>query len=237
MFTDKQDILAAFVQLGRRLAMRDAAPVTLVVCGAAALNCTDLLTRQTRDVDVLGMLAQRGKASLLGKGLPEEVLAPVADVAKDLGLEIDWLNDRSLILQSKPGLPAGFAARVLHPPLGFGPCLCVTFPSRQDMVALKFYAALDGRLEEAMRHFRDLFELAPTRVEVEFAASWLLDRPTSEVFRHKIRDLADRLGFADLDGFNARDELEKRTRVEPGSPGTPHGQNRRRKTRKDKQGR
>src|SRR5439155_17371160 len=127
----------------------------------SALNCAGLLERPTRDVDVLGALSGDRIAKLTEDGLPDEWLRPIAEVAVGLGAEIDWLNDRSLILQRKPGLPAGFETRLLMPPLQFGPCLRIVLPSRLDLVALKFYASLDNRLEEALRHFHDLDELEP----------------------------------------------------------------------------
>ncbi|MBI5686300.1 MAG: nucleotidyl transferase AbiEii/AbiGii toxin family protein [Verrucomicrobia bacterium] len=212
MFDDKRRILQALTELGRRLALRDSRPVTLVICGAAALNCTDLLARQTRDVDVLGLLAASGSPKLLATGLPEELMTPIASVAADLGVEVDWLNDRSIILQTQPGLPPGFERRLLRPPLEFGPCLRVTFPSRLDMVALKFYAALDRRLEEAMRHYRDLVEMEPTHDELEFAAAWLVGRPTSEEFRRKVCDLAERFGAENLRALKEAATSSKPTR-------------------------
>ena len=198
MFLGKEDIIIALRKLGRRLALLDTEPVTLVICGASALNCAGLLARPTRDVDVLGVARGDRDLKLTGSGLPDELLRPIAEVAPALGAEVDWLNDRALILQSTPGLPPQFETRLSVPPLEFGPCLHVVLPSRQDLVALKFYASLDARLEEGLRHFRDLVELEPTHGEIKFAVAWLLNRPTSAVFRKKVREVAARLGFDKL---------------------------------------
>lgn len=53
-FSTGEQALAALAALGRKLDECGTAPVSLLMCGGAALNISDLLTRLTADVDVLG---------------------------------------------------------------------------------------------------------------------------------------------------------------------------------------
>ncbi|MFA5192074.1 MAG: hypothetical protein WC740_15200 [Verrucomicrobiia bacterium] len=196
MFRDKQQILAALEALGRRLALEKAEPVSLLVCGAAALTCQDLLVRGTQDVDVLGLTSRRAPLRIVGGEFSGELHGAVARVATDLRLPSDWLNDKANLVHANWGLPPGAIERARR--MDFGPCLRALWLHRRDLAALKLLGALDKDPAEALRHFRDLVEIDPAPAEVKAAVAWLLNRPTSEEFRRKVCDVAERLGVENL---------------------------------------
>ncbi len=117
-----------------------------------------------RDVDIVA-LEQDGEL-VSAEPLPAPVRDAAAIVARDLGLESNWLNagPTGLLVH---GLPAGFADRLSS--RDYGEALRVSFASRIDQVFLKLYAAADRREE---RDFADLRRLAPTDDELRAGARW-----------------------------------------------------------------
>ncbi|MEI7733591.1 MAG: hypothetical protein WCO56_28745 [Verrucomicrobiota bacterium] len=207
MFTTRTQIREALSRTGRCLALADAGEYSLLVCGGSALCLSGLRERPTRDVDILGMV-KGDAATVLAEPLPDEVTRAAALVARDLNLPENWLNDAALAVH-RLGLPAGILSRATKQV--FGPCLTIYLIGRQDQVALKLYAAIDG--QKGKRHFEDLAAIEPTRKEMEFAVRWLLDRKTSLEFQSAIRRVADALDFPKLVAAPA----------EPSSPQTQRG--------------
>lgn len=205
MFTDKQQIQEALSRTGRRLALVDAGEFALLVCGGSALNLADIIQRPTRDVDVLGLIQGTEPATVAAQQLPEEVTRAAEFVAMDLGLPSDWLNDAALDVQ-RLGLPPDILKRTHR--LDFGPCLTVFCIGRQDQVSLKLYAAIDR--VKGQRHLKDLEAIAPTKMEMEFAVHWLLDRETSPQFREAVRSIAEALGFNKLRVFSKKPTVRPR---------------------------
>ncbi len=81
----------------------------LVICGGAALSIQGVITRATRDVDVLAVIAE---GIVIGaKPLPSQVQAAANLVALNLGLGPDWLNDGPAS-QIRYGFPEGFQERL-----------------------------------------------------------------------------------------------------------------------------
>jgi hypothetical protein len=74
--------------------------------------------------------------------LPAAVVDAASLVARDLGLDADWLNPGPTGLLSH-GLPLGFVDRVLR--RDYGPALAVSFAARIDQIFFKLYAAADRR--------------------------------------------------------------------------------------------
>lgn len=196
MFATRVQIQEALTRVGRRLVLADAGEYALLICGGSALSLAGLVKRPTRDVDVLGLVRGKEKASVVAEFLPEEVLKAAHWVAADLNLPDDWLNDSAFAIHQL-GLPAGILKRADRNQ--FGPCLAVYVIGRQDQVALKLYAALDRR--KGQRHLQDLETIAPTPAEMEFAVHWLLNRKTSPEFRGAIRKITQALGFRKLAAF------------------------------------
>lgn len=92
------------------------------------------------------------------------------EVARDLGLSGDWLNngpssgDGGLY---RLGLPDGLAERLTW--RRFGQHLAVGFISRFDQIHFKLYAAVD---QAGGYHASDLHALRPTDEELVAAAAW-----------------------------------------------------------------
>ena len=61
---------------------------------------------------------------------------------------------------------------------------------------LKIYAAMDPG--DGPRHLGDLLDLEPTQPEAQAAMDWLLNRRTSKEFRHKLKEVLERIGHEQL---------------------------------------
>ncbi len=153
----------ALFALNDQLALRHAS-VHLVVIGGSGLIAIDVVSRATRDVDVVAL--ERDGKLVSAEPLPSTVRDAAATVARDLGLEANWLNagPTGLLLH---GLPVGFVERLVT--REYGVALRVSFAARVDQIFFKLYAAADRR--EA-RDFNDLQRLAPTDDELRAAARW-----------------------------------------------------------------
>jgi len=136
----------------------------LVVVGGSGLIAIDAVSRVTRDVDVVAL--ERDGELVSAEPLPASLRDAAATVARDLGLEPNWLNagPTGLLVH---GLPAGFADRLTS--RDYGAALRVSFASRIDQIFLKLYAAADRR---EPRDFTDLRALEPTDEELRAAARW-----------------------------------------------------------------
>ena len=138
--------------------------VHLVVIGGSGLIAIEAVARATRDVDVV---APEEDGELISMDpLPRAVRDAAAVVARDFGLEPDWLNAglTGLLLH---GLPVGFADRLTS--RDFGQALRVSVASRIDQVFLKLYAAADRR---EPRDFADFRQLRLTDEELRAGARW-----------------------------------------------------------------
>jgi hypothetical protein len=136
----------------------------LVVIGGSGLVAIGAVSRTTRDVDVVAL--EKDGALISAEPLPDAIAAAAAIVARDLGLEKDWLNaDPTSLLDA--GLPAGFSERLTG--RDYGAVLRVSFASRIDQVFFKLYAAANWR---EPRDFADLVQLEPTPAELRDAARW-----------------------------------------------------------------
>lgn len=123
--------------------------------------------------------------------LPEAVRDAAGVVARDFGLEPNWLNagPTSLLVH---GLPAGFAERLTS--RDYGEALRVSFASRIDQIFLKLYAAADRR---EPRDFADLRRLQLTDEELRAGARWARTHNMPGPFDEEMaRALAD-LGVED----------------------------------------
>lgn len=158
-----QQLDQALLALNDQLVLQRAS-VHLIVIGGSGLIAIEAVSRATRDVDVVAL--ERDGELVSAEPLPAVVRDAAAIVARDLGLEANWLNagPTGLLLH---GLPAGFAKRLVA--REYGLALRVSFAARVDQIFFKLYAAADRR--EA-RDFADLERLAPTDDELRAAARW-----------------------------------------------------------------
>lgn len=195
-FTGKKGIEDALRRLNEKMAYAGLEPVNLVSCGGASLNIMGWVTRSTSDVDIVSVAAvgTKGKITLLpDKPLPPKFTELVAEVGRELGIRQDWLNFGPGSLLDF-GLPPGLEGRLERK--NYGSCLTLHVVSRMDQVQLKIYAAMDP--EDGPRHLGDLLDLEPTEPEAQAAVDWLLNRRTSKEFRHKLKEVLERIGHEQL---------------------------------------
>ena len=177
-----------FAALGEQLEAQGAR-IELVVIGGSALLAIGLISRPTRDVDIVALL-QAGRLSD-PRPLPEALLAARDRVARDFGLQEGWLNPGPASLLDF-GLPGGFLERLES--RSYGSALWVHFASRFDQIHFKLYAMADGT---AGKHEADLRELNPSRDELEAAARWTRTHDPSEPFREELLKALAALGVED----------------------------------------
>lgn len=192
---DKAALGIAMKSLAIRLAENQSDPVEIVVCGGSALILTGMIRRTTRDVDVVALIRSGHLAS--PAPLPEELLQAAAEVAEDLALERNWLNNGPSRGEGglfQMGLPVGFAERLT--PVTYGDRLKVHFIGHLDHIHLKLYASAD----RGGYHIEDLRALAPTPDELEAAARWCMTHDVSEGFRRVLKQLLKELGYEDVAG-------------------------------------
>jgi len=192
MAEDIEDLERALELLGARLDLAQAPVIGLVVCGGSALIALGLVKRTTRDVDILALMNPSGDL-ISPAPLPSYLLDAAREVARDLGLAADWLNngpsrDAGGIFQL--GLPEGIASR-LHPH-AYGERLTVHFIGRLDQIHLKLYAAVDSG---EGTHLDDLLSLKPDGAELESAARWAMTHDVSPGFRMILKDMLRQFGY------------------------------------------
>ena len=199
MELSRDAILGLLQELDQWMELEDCQAVDWVVCGGAALGLQELQSRPTRDVDVLG---QWDKAVLNVAGIevfPKELLAcinrVVANHSELAGLGQNWINLGPRAL-AKAGLPKGFAGRLRE--LRVGNRLTLHLLGRQDLLALKLYAAADDHGPRQEIHYADLKGLSPTFEELERALEWVRSLWDFEEKRITVKHVIQRLGYEDL---------------------------------------
>lgn len=196
-FEDPTQIEGALERLGKRLAYDYADPIALIICGGSALNVLNIARRTTRDVDVLAVVEETEDGPRLrhDRVLPESFRLTVATVARDLGLDEDWLNMGPKDVLKVYGPPEGMLERLER--REFGPSLTAYFVSRLDQIHFKVLAAADPKAQP--HHLEDLAQyIKPSEEEVRAAVKWLTDRKTSSWFRGRMRHVAEVLGYDNI---------------------------------------
>jgi len=162
---------------------------TLAVVGGSALLALGLISRATRDIDVLAIVEDRQLVS--AQPLPATLLDAAHTVARDFGLSDEWLNPGPTSLLDL-GLPDGFYERAQH--RIYGPGLEILFASRVDQIHLKLYATVD---QGAGKHLDDLEALQPTGQELIDAARWSRSHDPSEGYRSILARVLAHFGVDD----------------------------------------
>jgi len=164
--------LDAPLRAAGELLQRRGDTAAVVVVGGTAMNLLGVVDRATRDVDVIaiGMPDRHSPpATITPPDPPPPALAEVIRlVARDFGLEHDWMN-WDVAQQWKTGLPPGFETRIEWRQYA---ALWVGLPGRIDLIFLKLYAAVDD-IGPSSRHYTDLVALRPTNEELGAAANWI----------------------------------------------------------------
>ncbi len=184
---------AALSLLEGRLRLNGAPPVRLVICGGSALIALHLVTRTTRDVDVLALVDSQ-KHLATPAPLPDCLLQATGEVAAVLGLPEDWVNNGPSANSGglfQMGLPEGLLERAHQK--DYGSHLSIFFIDRTDQIYPKVFAAVD-RLGV---HIDDLLTLKPTSDELEKAARWCMTHDPSEPFKGLLKSVFEQLGYRD----------------------------------------
>lgn len=195
MYYPYEQLEQALRLLNGRLALAGAPRFNLVVCGGAALLAAGLVQRTTRDVDVVALMDDAG-VLVDPAPLPEILVRAVCEVAENLGLPNDWLNngpsedDGGLF---RMGLPEGFVRRLTW--AAVGEKLKVGFISRYDQIHFKLYAAVD---QPGSYHAADLRHLRPTDEELLEAAHWTRSHDPSGGFLLMLQWFLKEFGYGHI---------------------------------------
>lgn len=193
-FHNKEEIDQVLSALGEQLTAMKKPSVDLLVCGGSALHALRLVTRPTKDVDVVALLSETpadGLAMHTAKPFPPHLVEAAAKVGRDLHLKDGWLNAGPTSALDF-GLPEGVLDRAEV--RSYGKHLTVRFISRYDQVHFKLYAAVD----QAGKHYQDLLELNPSAQELEQAARWSMTHDVSEPYRGEVKRILKEMGHEDV---------------------------------------
>jgi hypothetical protein len=177
-----------FLALSAFLEDAEAPAEELVVVGGSALLALGLVSRTTRDVDILADV-DPVKGLIDPRPISDTLKHAAQKVAEELLLPADWLNTGPAD-QIQAGLPEGFAERLTR--REYGSRLTVYFPDRTDLIHLKLFAVVD---QGAGRHSRDLMALQPSDAEMLRAARWVLSQDASDVFPQIVQTTLKALGY------------------------------------------
>lgn len=195
MFQGKKEIEKILSALGEQLEAANATVPELVVCGGSALNVLGLVSRTTKDVDVVAFARKNAKGNIhleRAEPFPDELIRACQKIARDFNLPEKWLNAGPTSALDF-GLPEGLMERVETRRFGKG--LIVHFLNRYDQICFKLYAAVDQGMG---KHYNDLLALGPNAKELEEAARWSMTHDVSEPYRKIIRDLLRHMGHEDV---------------------------------------
>lgn len=174
--------------LAERLKINQSEPINMIVCGGSALIAIGLVSRATKDVDVVALMDEKGRL-ISAAPLPDSLRNAAIQVARDLDLDENWLNTGpGEILEF--GLPNGFMSRLSRHT--YGDRLTVHFIGRLDQIHFKVYAAVD---RGPGYHVDDLLALHPTPEEIDAAARWSMMHDASPGFRSILKDMLKKLGY------------------------------------------
>ena len=195
MISDSEHVNSLLSALGEHLDYMGGPPVELVICGGSALQILGLVTRTTKDVDVLA-LARTDSAGTIEliqvESLPEDVMMAAGIVAHDFDLDPGWLDTRPT--QSGQSLPDGLCER-LHS-RRYGRRLVVHAIDRFDQICLKLHAVVDQ--DPDSRHLADLRALDPLEEELIKAAKWCLTQDAGETFASWLKSCLERIGYPNV---------------------------------------
>ena len=163
----------------------------MVVIGGSALLALGLVSRATRDVDVVGLRSSTGIDP--ARPMPAQLEEAATRVARDIGLPSDWLNAGPTELLDL-GMPEGFEERLHREDVG--PALTLFYADRYDQIHFKLYAMVD---QAGGRHEADLRALEPTPRELIAAARWTRSHDPSPGFREQLLLALHVLGVSDAD--------------------------------------
>lgn len=152
----------------------------IVICGGTALNLLGLISRPTKDIDLVAP-----------ETWPEELKSAAKITGDFFGLPDNWINAGPVDLL-RMGLPNGFFDRCTQ--IGTQSKLKILITSRYDHVHFKLYACAD----RGGYHVKDLKDLNPTPEEIYQAALWTFTHDVSDGFRLIMTDFIKKQGWLDV---------------------------------------
>lgn len=180
----------ALTLLGEVLESHRTEPCHLIVCGGAALRAGLIVSRVTKDVDVLATRGEVDGEISAAWPLPEPLKEAVSEVAVELDLPANWLNaSTSLLVGPLEELPPDVWKDLREQ--SYGPCLRISYVGRAGQIPLKLHAAV-GRNEARDRD--DLKALAPTAEECRRAARWLRRAGLDAAGERRLNEILELLG-------------------------------------------
>jgi len=167
-----EDLKSALKFLDQELTLKGEARA-LVACGGGVLSVMGVISRQTRDLDIIT------------PELDAVLLGCAERVAAQLGLDPEWLNNG----------PSGFVRdlekgwELRTETIFSGKCLIVQALGRRDFIATK----LQGLCDRDEFDLEDILALKPTREEIESLKPWLLLRDISEFWPKRVESQLQKL--------------------------------------------
>jgi len=194
MFIGKSELEKALKQLAERLRFAGAPHTAILVGGGAALNVLGLISKTTKDVDIIAIAsgADRDLRFERAEPLPGYLEQAIKQTADDLSMPEEWMNAGPTSLVDF-GLPKGCIERALR--VDYGERLTVYFVSRLDQIHFKLFAAVD---HGGGRHLADLTALRPTPEELLAAGQWSMTHDPSEGYRQSLLSLLREMGHPDV---------------------------------------
>ncbi len=179
-----------FQALNIQIAAAGGKPISLVVIGGTALAAMGLVSRTTKDVDVLGELVLTEHPPYI-RGIerfPDWLIEAAEKVRRDFDLAENWLNFGPTS-QVRTGLPGGFQERLVE--RKYGDYLRIFFCDRFDQIHFKLYASVD----RGGYHVQDLIALKPANEELLTASRWVLTQDVSVIFKELLKDFLSQHGY------------------------------------------
>lgn len=189
-FKSREEIDRLLAALGEQLAAKKQPRVDLLVCGGSALQALRLVSRTTKDVDVVALVS-KDSTMVTANPLPAPLIEAAKKVERDFQLKDGWINPGPTSALDF-GLPKGVLERAEK--RDYGNALTVRFISRYDQVHFKLYAAVD----QGGKHYQDLLDLKPTAQELEDAARWSMTHDVSEPYRSEVKRILTEMGHPDV---------------------------------------
>jgi len=154
----------------------------------------NLVTRTTKDVDVLALFSEDHLTS--PAPLPESLIQAAQEVAEDLNLPDDWLNNGPSSGEGglfQMGLPKEISSRITQ--IYSSTYLNVYAISRFDQIHFKLYASVD---QGGGYHLDDLLKLEPTCEEILEASLWCRTHDPSDGFLYLLKETLHAIEFDDV---------------------------------------
>ncbi len=191
---DRTILEKSLTLLGELLSKSSSPAISIIVCGGSSLVQNRLISRTTKDVDVVAFIDECMRV-IKAEQFPDFLKKAAEVVREELKLPENWLNNGpwAMINYNLPnfGLPEGFLDRLVS--RRFGTSLKVYFIDRLDQIHFKLYAAADKG--GPSYHLDDLISLNPSNDEIYEAALWTFIQDPSPEFREIMIRMLGVIGY------------------------------------------